>query len=540
VHFPTLAIGIFGLLFASHADAQITVTRGSNLSVDVARDGRLAIDLRGDIWTVAAGGGDARQLTHGLKSVHRPRWSPDGERLVCRAVADGQRGLWIVRSDDGEMRKLDTNTDLDRYPAWHPGGERIVYSSDIDGKGVDLWEIDLPTGLRWRLSDRAGDDTEAAWSADGRDLVYVNHNDRQWSLVLRRHSEPEEILLRSPDKLGAPAWRPDKSLISFFRSGAGGISLEIAILARPRLIRLFATNAQLVVSPVNWLDRQHMVYSANGRIRQRLFDSWNSRLLPFRAVILPEAQVAIRRQRPALSWPGEPAGKLVIHASRLFDGVVSGYRRNKDILIEGSRIASVEEHKDRPGLIVIDLGDLAILPGLIDADARLPSRLAPSHGPRLLTMGVTTVVASHPDAERLASLWSGKDVPGPRLLSGEQWRIGLTPRPELDVTAAVTTSRSTGRSTGEALPAQIRSLRTAALTPEQTLRGMGVNAAAALMADPYLGRIDRGAAADLIFVAGDPLANIDDVLNVVAVVRNGRFYSVSGLIDRAKRAESVE
>ena len=30
------------------------------------------------------------------------------------------------------------------------------------------------------------------------------------------------------------------------------------------------------------------------------------------------------------------------------------------------------------------------------------------------------------------------------------------------------------------------------------------------------------------------------VLNVVAVVRNGRFYSVSGLFDRAKRAESVD
>jgi imidazolonepropionase-like amidohydrolase len=83
-------------------------------------------------------------------------------------------------------------------------------------------------------------------------------------------------------------------------------------------------------------------------------------------------------------------------------------------------------------------------------------------------------------------------------------------------------------------------MQIAGLTPEQTLRGMGVNAAAAMLADPYLGRIATGAAADLVFVDGDPLTDIHDVLNVVAVVRNGRFYSVSGLIDRAKSAESVE
>ncbi len=80
----------------------------------------------------------------------------------------------------------------------------------------------------------------------------------------------------------------------------------------------------------------------------------------------------------------------------------------------------------------------------------------------------------------------------------------------------------------------------AGLTPQQTLRAIGVNAAAALLADPFLGRIATGASADLVFVDGDPLLDIRDALNVVAVVRNGRFYSVSGLIDRAKAAENVD
>ena len=58
--------------------------------------------------------------------------------------------------------------------------------------------------------------------------------------------------------------------------------------------------------------------------------------------------------------------------------------------------------------------------------------------------------------------------------------------------------------------------------------------------DPRLGRIATGAVADLIFVDGDPLSAIDDAVKVVAVVRNGRFFSVAGLIDRAAAAKTVE
>ena len=540
MHLRTLILLVFGLLFAAQAGAQISITRGASLAVDTSKDGRLAIDLRGDIWIVPGGGGDARQLTQNLKSVQRPRWSPNSEQLVCQAVVDGRQGIWLYEFSTGEMQRLNTNSSFDLHPSWHPDGDRVLYSSEVGGSGYDLWEIDVPTGLSWRISDRPGDETEAAWSSDGRDLVYVHHDGKQWSLILRRHSQPEEVLLTSSDKLAAPTWRPDNSLITFFQIGGGDTSMNMVILSQPRLIRSYANNEQFVVTPVSWLDRHRMYYSANGQIRQRLFNSWNSSPLQFRATIQPDVQPMVRRERHSLSWQDEPAGKLIIHASRLFDGIGTGYRHNKDILIDGGRITAIEDHMDRSGSIVIDMGDLTILPGLVDADARLPGQLVPAHGPDLLTKGVTTIVGSHPNAERLNELWSGKEVPGPRLLSSDQWSTGPTSRPELDVMAAVVTSRSTGLSTGQALATLFRAMQIAGLTPEQTLRGMGVNAAAAMLADPYLGRIATGAAADLVFVDGDPLTDIHDVLNVIAVVRNGRFYSVSGLIDRAKSAESVE
>ncbi len=540
MYLRTLVALFTALLCSTPVAAQTTITRGSDLSVDAASDGRLAIDLRGDIWIVPGGGGDARQITENLKSAQRPRWSPDGKRLVYQAAVDGQQGLWIHELSSGTTRSISANASFDGYPAWHPDGEKIVYASTTNGSGFDLWEVDVPTALRWRISDRPGDETEPAWSSNGRDLVYVHHSAGRWSLILRRHAQPEEVLLTSSERLAAPSFRPDGSLISYLRGGQSGISIDMVILSQPRLIRSYADGEQFVMSPVSWLDRQRMVYSANGEIRRRLFDAWRSSPLHFRATIPARNTTRVQRERPPMPWLDEPNGQFVIRAARLFDGVNPGYQYDKDIVIQGGRITAIEEQVDRGASIVIDMGDLTLLPGFIDADARLPGRLTASHGPDLLAMGISTVVAEHPDTERLNALWSGKQIPGPRLLSTDRWQIGPLSRPELDVTAAVVSSRSTGLPAGQALATQFRAMRIAGLTPEQTLRAIGVNAAAAMLADPYLGRIAVAAAADLVFVDGDPLHDIDDALNVVAVVRNGRFYSVSGLFDRAKNAESVE
>lgn len=523
------------------AAAQISVTKGTNLSVDAASDGRLAINLHGDIWIVPAGGGDAEQLTHNLNSAQHPRWSPDASRLVYQADVAGNHGLWLHEFATGDSRNISGESYLDLYPAWHPDGERLTYASDRTGAGFDLWEVDLATGLHWRLSARRGDETEPAWSSDGRDLVYVHRVQGRWSLVLRRHGQPEETIVSTTDRLAAPSWRPDGSLITYFRSTAGGTTIQMVILSRPRLIRPFATNENFIIAAVSWLDRQHMVYSANGTIRQRTFNSRSSSPVPFRATIRArEAAPKVPLERHDLAWLGEPDGRLIIHASRMFDGVGGGYQRDRDIIIEGGRIAAVEDHQQHNGSIVIDMGDLTILPGFIDVDARLPGDLSASHGPMLLTKGITTVVTNHGSVEELNLIWSGKTAPGPRLLDANVWPLAPVPRPEFDVTSSVLGSNATALLAGDALSAEFRVLAMAGLTPEQMLRAIGVNAAAALRADPYVGRIATGAAADLVFVDGDPLADIYDALNIVAVVRNGRFFSLSGLRERAELAKSVE
>jgi len=83
-------------------------------------------------------------------------------------------------------------------------------------------------------------------------------------------------------------------------------------------------------------------------------------------------------------------------------------------------------------------------------------------------------------------------------------------------------------------------LAAAGLEGEHVLRAAGVNAATALNIGPKLGRLAPGSVADLVIVDGDPLQTPSDLAKVVGVVRNGRFYSAIGLIERAQAAVGVE
>ena len=72
------------------------------------------------------------------------------------------------------------------------------------------------------------------------------------------------------------------------------------------------------------------------------------------------------------------------------------------------------------------------------------------------------------------------------------------------------------------------------------LRATGVNPARILGLENQIGRIVEGALADMVLVSGDPLNNITDTMNIIAVVRNGRFYSLASLMERARNTLHVE
>ena len=87
---------------------------------------------------------------------------------------------------------------------------------------------------------------------------------------------------------------------------------------------------------------------------------------------------------------------------------------------------------------------------------------------------------------------------------------------------------------GLALHAELLALAATGVDGNQVLKAAGANAARVLGLAGQIGEISPGARADLLLIAGDPLANVADLQKVVAVVRNGRFYSLVSLLERAR------
>jgi hypothetical protein len=647
------------LAFAVPVQANTVLSEGTNIAADVSPvDGRLVMDLLGSIWIVPAEGGQARILSENLLPARRPRWSPNGSRILYQTHSAARSQLWVVGSDGANSSRISDGKVFDQHPEWHPDGERIVFSSASGSSGFDIWEMDLATGLRWRISSQAGDETEPVWSADGRNLAYIRRYDSQWSLILRRHGQPDHEFFVSPEPLSAPSWRPDGSLLTFLRQTGGDLRIEMVILSDPPLVRPFASGEDFFVSPVSWLDRQRLFYTSDGIIKTRNFDDWQAKPVRFYAAV---GQANSRPSRPSrkkeLPLTNPPSTRLVIRAARLFDGTGSEYRHELDVLVDGPRIEALAERRNWPDATVLDLGNATVLPGFIDSYSSVASANQESHGAELLSYGVTTLITADRRPSYDPLLWEGEDTPGPRLLwagnlvhnypdddedihfvtiptSGlndadrrsavsdwqakgipvlaESWRVGLgvgadlllgadalptspkgnryqdlqlaaiagpvalvsgladagTPglsalfrsrqakllRQRVSATRRFSSipnfagssspimlgSKPSGLPPGLALHAEMRALAAAGLSGDQVLRATGVNPAAVLGLENQIGRIAEGALADMVLVSGDPIARVSDAMNIVAVIRNGRFYSLASLLERAAASSHVE
>jgi tricorn protease len=139
---------------------------------------RLAVEARGEIFTIPAEKGDIRNITNSSGSAeHEPMWSPDGKSLAYFSDKTGEYALYIEPQEGGAAaREIRIPTKGHFYTAsWSPDGKRILFH-DTD---LNLWVTDVAAGT----SKKIGNDPwmvpartmSPAWSPDGKWVAYVKH-----------------------------------------------------------------------------------------------------------------------------------------------------------------------------------------------------------------------------------------------------------------------------------------------------------------------------------------------------------------------------
>jgi tricorn protease len=151
-------------------------TRISNASLSPT-GARALFEARGEIFTVPAEKGDARNLTNTPGVAERsPAWSPDGEQIAYFSDESGEYQLHLrAQNGLGDVRKIGLGAPPAFYynPTWSPDSKKIAY----EDSQRQLWYIDLENKQPVRL-DRDTYFTPARglnpdWSPDGKWIAYT-------------------------------------------------------------------------------------------------------------------------------------------------------------------------------------------------------------------------------------------------------------------------------------------------------------------------------------------------------------------------------
>lgn len=176
-----------------------------------ARDGRLVVTLRGDLW-VRAGADTApwMQLTSGAASDREPAWWPDGSAVVFASDRAGSFDLWRVgvgpSGPAGEPERLTTAPEWEGEPTVSPAGE-IVF---VRGEGPAARLVRrAPDGTERPLTvGKDGAEHWPAYAPDGRRLAYVTSGVRGAALRVRWLDGDSTTLVLDHRVAERPAWSP--------------------------------------------------------------------------------------------------------------------------------------------------------------------------------------------------------------------------------------------------------------------------------------------------------------------------------------------
>jgi len=187
-----------------------------------ARDGRLAVSVRGDLWIVSKRG-EWTRVTSGGAWDREPSWTADGTAIVFSSDRGGNFDLWRVAvastGANGEPERVTTSPLPDGEPAVAPDG-RIFFVRGRLG-AASLWARST-NGTEARVTKDRAVERWPSVSLDGTRLAYVSIADGARKLHVRTLDGARDTTVLTDARIEHPVWSPGGDRIVWTASGARG------------------------------------------------------------------------------------------------------------------------------------------------------------------------------------------------------------------------------------------------------------------------------------------------------------------------------
>jgi Tol biopolymer transport system component len=150
--------------------------------------------------------------------------SPDGSKaaLVQQKVFAAQASIWVMDFARGANSRFTFGPGLQMQPVWSPDGQRIAWRSIADGKTSILQKAASGAGNEEVLYQVTGDVGLGLtdWSPDGRHLIYTQGKDI-WALPVANGSRTPIPLVQSPDNKSWAVLSPDNRWVAYLSNETG-------------------------------------------------------------------------------------------------------------------------------------------------------------------------------------------------------------------------------------------------------------------------------------------------------------------------------
>ncbi len=216
---------------------------------DISPEGNRAVfAARGDVYTVPAKEGSARNITHTQDIRERSvAWSPDGRWIAYLSDRTGEDEIYIMPQDGlGKEQQVTSAYKGFKFPPqWSPDSKKIAWAD----KDLQLWYIDINEKKPVAV-DRAkfAEITNYAWSPDSKWLAYDKPNENTFSVVYLYSLVDRKITPVTNDMTNSNGaeFDPDGKYLYFqsdrdFNEVLGNVDFEFA---NPKTARVYVVTLQ--------------------------------------------------------------------------------------------------------------------------------------------------------------------------------------------------------------------------------------------------------------------------------------------------------